>query len=127
MRRRKSFSHWDLVSAPYWPSPATTSSTTIASSEYSANPPIVTEMHPWRSMTKIRRPHCANQVFLLSLKIRSMHYFSCFSCSDALLTSSINLATSLLAGFVIFAVLGYMAAIRHVSIDQLGLEGFFLF
>lgn len=44
-------------------------------------------------------------------------------CSDALLTSSINLATSLLAGFVIFAVLGYMAAIRHVTIDQLGLEG----
>lgn len=43
--------------------------------------------------------------------------------SDALLTSSINLATSLLAGFVIFAVLGYMAEIRNVSIDQLGLEG----
>lgn len=40
-----------------------------------------------------------------------------------LLTSSINLATSLLAGFVIFAVLGYMAEIRNVSIDQLGLEG----
>jgi len=33
------------------------------------------------------------------------------------------LATSLLAGFVIFAVLGYMAAIRNVDIDQLGLEG----
>jgi hypothetical protein len=33
------------------------------------------------------------------------------------------LATSLLAGFVIFAVLGYMAEIRNVSIDQLGLEG----
>ncbi len=46
-----------------------------------------------------------------------------YSRSDALLTSSINLATSLLAGFVIFAVLGYMAEIRNVSIDQLGLEG----
>ena len=51
--------------------------------------------------------------------------FACvYSRSDALLTSSINLATSLLAGFVIFAVLGYMAEIRNVSIDQLGLEGF---
>ncbi|EFX73694.1 hypothetical protein DAPPUDRAFT_57889 [Daphnia pulex] len=43
--------------------------------------------------------------------------------SDALLTSSIILATSLLAGFVIFAVLAYMAEIRNVSIDQLGREG----
>ena len=33
------------------------------------------------------------------------------------------MGTSLLAGCVIFAVLGYMADIRNVNIDELGLEG----
>ncbi|KAI9561180.1 hypothetical protein GHT06_012136 [Daphnia sinensis] len=58
---------------------------------------------------------------LLALSSYNKFHNNCFY--DALLTSSINLATSLLAGFVIFAVLGYMAEIRNVSIDQLGLEG----
>ena len=37
------------------------------------------------------------------------------------------MATSLLAGCVIFSVLGYMANIRDVSIDNLGLEGIFIY
>ena len=40
-----------------------------------------------------------------------------------MLTSAINLATSLLAGLVIFAGLGYIAHTRSIGVDQLGLEG----
>ncbi|XP_025831068.1 sodium-dependent dopamine transporter [Agrilus planipennis] len=42
---------------------------------------------------------------------------------DALLTSVINSATSFVAGFVIFSVLGYMARTAGVPIDQVATEG----
>lgn len=43
--------------------------------------------------------------------------------SDALLTSSINSATSFLAGFVIFSVLGYMSCKSGKPIEKVAQEG----
>ena len=40
-----------------------------------------------------------------------------------MLTAIINCLTSLLAGFVVFAVLGYMAHIRESTIEELALQG----
>ncbi|CAF4956015.1 unnamed protein product, partial [Rotaria socialis] len=37
---------------------------------------------------------------------------------DALLTSSINCATSVLAGFVVFSTLGHMASVSSKTIEQ---------
>ncbi|XP_065199534.1 sodium-dependent dopamine transporter [Planococcus citri] len=42
---------------------------------------------------------------------------------DALLTSLINSCTSFIAGFVIFAVLGYMAHVSHRPIQEVATEG----
>ena len=42
---------------------------------------------------------------------------------DALLTSAVNCATSFLAGFVIFAVLGYMAHRMKVDVKDVASEG----
>lgn len=42
---------------------------------------------------------------------------------DALLTSLINSITSFVAGFVIFAVLGYMAHVSKRSIQEVATEG----
>lgn len=42
---------------------------------------------------------------------------------DALVTSAINSATSFLAGFVIFAVLGYMAHRLNVEVKDIAAEG----
>ncbi|XP_071480072.1 sodium-dependent dopamine transporter-like [Diadema antillarum] len=42
---------------------------------------------------------------------------------DALLTSCINCMTSFLAGFVVFAVLGYMAVRNGQSVDEVATEG----
>lgn len=42
---------------------------------------------------------------------------------DALVTSAINSATSFLAGFVIFAVLGYMAKRLNVDVKDIATEG----
>lgn len=42
---------------------------------------------------------------------------------DALLTSFINSATSFVAGFVIFSVLGYMAHTSGVRIEDVATEG----
>lgn len=46
-----------------------------------------------------------------------------FIFRDAMLTATINCLTSLLAGFVVFAVLGYMAHIRQSTIEELALQG----
>lgn len=45
------------------------------------------------------------------------------SFRDALLTSFINSATSFVAGFVIFSVLGYMAHTSGVRIEDVATEG----
>lgn len=42
---------------------------------------------------------------------------------DAIVTSAINSATSFLAGFVIFAVLGYMAKRLNVEVKDIAAEG----
>ena len=42
---------------------------------------------------------------------------------DALLTSAINSATSFLAGFVIFSVLGYMAHQNNIEVKDVAAEG----
>lgn len=46
-----------------------------------------------------------------------------FRCRDALLTSFINSATSFSAGFVIFAILGYMAHSSGQNINEVATEG----
>jgi len=41
-----------------------------------------------------------------------------FFYRDALVTSTINCATSVLAGFVVFSTLGHMASVSSKTIDQ---------
>ena len=44
-------------------------------------------------------------------------------CRDSLLVPVINCATSFYAGFVIFSVLGFMAAEKGVSVDDVAESG----
>lgn len=53
--------------------------------------------------------------------VKTNHFFPFFR--DALLTSMINSATSFVAGFVIFSVLGYMAHASGRSIQDVATEG----
>lgn len=50
-------------------------------------------------------------------------YVIFFSFRDAILTSVINSATSFVAGFVIFSVLGYMAHSAGIPIQEVATEG----
>lgn len=43
--------------------------------------------------------------------------------SDALLTSAVCVVTSLMGGFVIFSVLGYMAHMQNKHISKVATEG----
>ena len=56
------------------------------------------------------------------LALSSYNKFNNNCYRDALITSSINCLTSFLAGFVIFSVLGYMAQVQNVGVDEVGLE-----
>ena len=54
---------------------------------------------------------------------RVSFFFSFFFSRDATMTSIINCLTSLLAGFVVFSVLGYMAHMQNVSVEALAVQG----
>lgn len=58
---------------------------------------------------------------LIALSSYNKFHNNCYR--DAMLTAIINCLTSLLAGFVVFAVLGYMAHIRESTVEQLALQG----
>ncbi|KAK3591522.1 hypothetical protein CHS0354_031630 [Potamilus streckersoni] len=58
---------------------------------------------------------------LLALSSYNKFHNNCYM--DAMVTASINCLTSLLAGFVVFAVLGYMAHIQGRNMDDLAIEG----
>ncbi|CAG0879290.1 unnamed protein product [Cyprideis torosa] len=58
---------------------------------------------------------------LLALSSYNNFHNNCYR--DAILTSTVNCLTSILAGFVIFSVLGFMAHIRNKSIKDVGTEG----
>lgn len=97
MRRHKCSSHWDLVSVCFWRMLHTINTTIMFTSE-----------------------------FFLHYKYFQMYiYFNCFyhEIRDALLTSCINSATSFIAGFVIFSVLGYMAHTSGQNIEDVATEG----
>lgn len=109
---RKSCSHWVPDSERSWLCPVTTSLTIIASSKL------------FNHRRLLFNHHCRFHRFSLFFVVVSFKYL--YINSDALVTSSINLGTSLLAGFVIFAGLGYIAHTRGIKVDQLGLAGLFL-
>ncbi|KAK2703125.1 hypothetical protein QYM36_018330, partial [Artemia franciscana] len=58
---------------------------------------------------------------LLALASYNKFHNNCFR--DAVITSGINFLTSLLSGFVIFCVLGYMAQVQGTTVDKVGSEG----
>lgn len=53
----------------------------------------------------------------------SIQLINCLFLRDAILTSCINSATSFIAGFVIFSVLGYMAQVSGQDIKNVATEG----
>jgi len=59
-----------------------------------------------------------------SLRLSVTH---CLLHRDAVITAIINSATSFLAGFVVFSVLGYMALKKGVPIENVAEEGLHTF
>lgn len=47
----------------------------------------------------------------------------CVTCSDAILVSIMDCLTSVFAGLVIFAIIGYMAHELHVKVEDVATEG----
>ena len=45
------------------------------------------------------------------------------SCRDVLIVSLVNSFTSILAGFVIFSAVGYMAHIHNLPVDNIATDG----
>ena len=54
-------------------------------------------------------------------------FFYCLICDvmrrDSLIVPIVNVLTSFYAGFVIFSVLGYMAKLKGVSVDEVAASG----
>lgn len=53
----------------------------------------------------------------------SFFFSDCFFCRDAFLLAIINSGTSFFAGFVVFSVLGFMAAEQGVDISKVAESG----
>jgi len=102
MQRRRSFSLWDQDSECYWLMQVITNITITYTSK---------DVESIRLYDEVLRI-CA----LLTRLINVIH-------RDALITSLINSATSFIAGFVIFSVLGYMARASGKSIQDVATEG----
>ena len=50
-------------------------------------------------------------------------YFFYFFFRDTLIVSLTNSATSVLAGFVIFSAIGYMAHVHNLPVDKIATDG----
>ena len=71
---------------------------------------------------------------IIAISTFNLHFFVFFYfkilkhlyfCSDAMLTSAINCATSFLSGFVVFSVLGHMCYRMNRTMDTVANEGRF--
>jgi len=102
MRQRRSSSLWDQDSECYWLMQVITNITIMYTSK---------DVESIRSHDEVLRI-CAWLTRLINVVHR-----------DALITSLINSATSFIAGFVIFSVLGYMARASGKSIQDVATEG----
>lgn len=85
-------------------------------------------LFPWPWVWCSSRLRLLQQIPQQCLQVRSIDKFHIFFkylpiFRDALLTSFINSATSFVAGFVIFSVLGYMAHASNQSIQDVATEG----
>lgn len=60
---------------------------------------------------------------LFPLSLSSSSFLSVFLCRDAFLLAIINSGTSFFAGFVVFSVLGFMAAEQGVDISKVAESG----
>ena len=47
----------------------------------------------------------------------------CLGCRDAVIVTLINCGTSIFAGFVVFSILGFMAAEQHVGVSDVADDG----
>ena len=74
-----------------------------------------------KKMLKLPRNFLWSMLILIKIGVFNPEFSSDFR--DAMITAIINCLTSLLAGFVVFAVLGYMAHIRESTVEALALQG----
>ena len=74
-----------------------------------------------KSLLELPRYFLWSMLTLIKIDVFNPEFSSDFR--DAMLTAIINCLTSLLAGFVVFAVLGYMAHIRESTVEALALQG----
>lgn len=69
---------------------------------------------------------CCNLLCLFLLVMRALFrlfiYF-CFFLRDTLIVSLTNSFTSILAGFVIFSAIGYMAHVHNLPVDNIATDG----
>lgn len=61
--------------------------------------------------------------FLQEFLSHHVLHLSFFFGRDALIVSSVNMFTSILAGFVIFSAIGYMGHIHNLPVDKIATDG----